>query len=394
MKSITFHFTFTSFLEYNGYKNYALSGLLYIEGEKNMNRKKKEVTFYILTVISCLVAMTIVVIAALLIYDKLREKENQALQEDSVPANAGVEVIAYSEDEVNLMIAEAISSTQSTTRAQVTEEILSQLQGSLEAGTTVVESLRPLYPDDIVVVSNGKFHFVPIRDDLKQHNLLQENLQILENGELQYLENGEVVSHKGIDVSRYQGDIDWNAVAADGVEYAIIRVGVRGYGEEGKLVLDEKFEQNVQGATAAGIKVGVYFFTQAITEEESIEEANLVLEAIADYNITYPIVYDVEKTGAASGRMNQLTVEERTHMARIFIDRIKDAGYTPMIYANMEMWSVLIDMSQFEDVEKWFAYYGTDLYFPYEYAIWQYSDTGRVAGIQGDVDMNISFKEW
>ena len=359
-----------------------------------MNRKKKEVTFYILTVISCLVAMTIVVIAALLIYDKLREKENQALVEDSIPANAEVEEIAYSEEEVNLMIAEAISGTQSTTRAQVTEEILSQLQGSLESGTSVVESLRPLYPDDIVVVSNGQFHFVPIRDDLKQHNLLQENLQILENGELQYLENGEVISHKGIDVSRYQGDIDWNAVAADGVEYAIIRVGVRGYGEEGKLVLDEKFEQNVQGATAAGIKVGVYFFTQAITEEESIEEANLVLEAIADYNITYPIVYDVEKTGAASGRMNQLTVEERTYMARIFIDRIKDAGYTPMIYANMEMWSVLIDMSQFEDVEKWFAYYGTDLYFPYEYAIWQYSDTGRVAGIQGDVDMNISFKEW
>lgn len=359
-----------------------------------MNRKKKEVVFYILTVISCLIAMTVVVLAALLIYDKLREKEAQTTPDDSVAANAAVEVIAYSEDEVNLMIAEAISSTQSTTRAQVTEEILSQLQGSLESGTTVVESLRPLYPDDIVVVSNGQFHFVPIRDDLKQHNLIQENIQILENGELQYLENGEVISHKGIDVSRYQGDIDWNAVAADGVEYAIIRVGVRGYGEEGKLVLDEKFEQNVQGATAAGIKVGVYFFTQAITEEESIEEANLVLEAIEGYDITYPIVYDVEKTGSASGRMNQLTVEERTRMARIFIDRIKDAGYTPMIYANMEMWAVLIDMSQFEDVEKWFAYYGTELYFPYEYAIWQYSDTGRVAGIQGDVDMNISFKEW
>lgn len=358
-----------------------------------MNRKKKEVTFYILTVVCCVVAMTIVVVAALLIYDKIRER-GEAAQKDSVEANAGVEVISYSEEEVNLMLAEAISTTQSTTRTQVSTEILSAIQTGLEEGNSVLGTLRPLYPDDIVVVSNGQFHFVPIRDDLKQHNLRQENLQILEDGELQYLENGEVISHKGIDVSRYQGNIDWEKVAADGVEYAIIRVGVRGYGSEGKLVLDERYKENIEGATAAGIQVGVYFFTQAITEEEALEEAELVLEAISGYNITYPIVYDVEKTGASDGRMNRLTVEERTRMAHIFIDRIKEAGYTPMIYANMEMWSVLIDMSQFEDVDKWFAYYGTDFYFPYEYAIWQYSDTGRVDGISGEVDLNISFKEW
>ena len=138
----------------------------------------------------------------------------------------------------------------------------------------------------------------------------------------------------------------------------------------------------------------MYFFSQAITDEEALEEADLVLDAIAGYDVSYPIVYDVEKTSEASGRMNQLSVEDRTRMAHIFIDRIKEAGYTPMIYANMEMWSVLINMAEFEDVDKWFAYYDTDLYFPYEYAIWQYSDTGRIDGIGGDVDLNISFKEW
>ena len=244
------------------------------------------------------------------------------------------------------------------------------------------------------VVSNGKFHFVPIRDDLKKHGLLEENLEVLENGELQYVQDGNVVSHKGIDVSRYQGDIDWEKVAASGVEYAFIRVGVRGYGEEGRIVLDEKFEDNVKGATAAGVKVGVYFFSQAITDEEALEEADMVLGAIDGYDVTYPIVYDVEKTSAAHGRMNQLSVEDRTRMARIFVDRIKEAGYTPMIYSNMEMWSVLIDMASFEDIEKWFAYYKTDLYFPYEYAVWQYTDKGTVDGIKGDVDLNISFKEW
>lgn len=352
-------------------------------------QKKKDILFYIVTVFSCLLAMTVVVIAALLIYDKLRGNE-----EETIDAAADVPAVVYSQEEVDLMLADAVSEAEEKAGKQASEDILSQLQGSLEGGTTVVESLRPLYPDDIVVVSNGQFHFVPIRDDLRQHNLVQENLQVLENGELQYVENGEVISTKGIDVSRYQGNIDWQKVAASGVEFAIIRVGIRGYGQEGNIVLDEKFEQNVKGATEAGIDVGVYFFAQAITEEEAHEEADVVLEAIKDYNITYPVVYDVEKTGAKDGRMNQISVEERTRITRIFVDRIKEAGYTPMIYSNMEMWSVLLDMSQFEDVDKWFAYYDTDLYFPYEYAIWQYSDTGRVDGIDGNVDMNISFKDW
>lgn len=355
-----------------------------------MNRKKKEIAFYITTVLSCLVAMTVVVIAALLIYDRIIRKE----QEEAEQAVAEAEVITYSEDEVNLMLAEAIATAESQTREQVSGEILSRIQDSLTGGTSTVETLRPLYPNDIVVVSNGKFHFVPIRDDLKKHGLLEENLEVLENGELQYVQDGNVVSHKGIDVSRYQGDIDWEKVAASGVEYAFIRVGVRGYGEEGRIVLDEKFEDNVKGATAAGVKVGVYFFSQAITDEEALEEADMVLGAIEGYDVTYPIVYDVEKTSAAHGRMNQLSVEDRTRMARIFVDRIKEAGYTPMIYSNMEMWSVLIDMASFEDIEKWFAYYKTDLYFPYEYAVWQYTDKGTVDGIKGDVDLNISFKEW
>ncbi len=356
-----------------------------------MKQKKKEILFYTMTIISCLVAMTVVVIAALIIYDNLKTKSDMKKAEEAI---AEVEIIQYSQEEVDMMISDAVEKTEQDTRDEVSKDILTRLQTSLEGGTTVVESLRPLYPDHIVVVSNGAFHFVPIRDDLKKSTLVQENLNILENGELEYMENGQVISRKGIDVSRYQGDIDWQQVAGSGVEYAIIRLGIRGYGTEGKMVLDEKFVENVQGANAAGIDVGVYFFTQAITEAEALEEANFVLENIQGLNITYPIVLDVEKTSAKDGRMNQLSVEERTKMAKVFIDRIKEAGYTPMIYSNMEMWSVLIDMSQFEDVDKWYAYYTPTIYFPYEYTIWQYSDKGRVPGIEGDVDMNISFKEY
>lgn len=353
-----------------------------------MKRKKKEVLFYAVTVVSCLIAISVVVVATLLIYDRLHQDK------DAIEASADLPAITYSEEEVNLMVAAAVANAENTTRIEVSESILSEIQLGLEGGQTVVDTLRPLYPGYVVVVSNGRFHFVPIRDDLKHSNLLQENLQVLESGELQYVENGQVVSHKGIDVSRYQGNIDWGKVAEAGVEYAFIRVGIRGWGAEGRIVLDEKFEENIQGATAAGIKVGVYFFSQAVTEEEALEEAEVVLDAISGYNVTYPIVYDVEKTSEPTGRMNQISVEDRTKVARAFIDKIKEAGYTPMIYSNMEMWSVLIDMASFEDVEKWFAYYGTQLYFPYEYAVWQYSDKGSIDGIPKDVDLNISFKEW
>ena len=139
----------------------------------------------------------------------------------------------------------------------------------------------------------------------------------------------QVVSHKGIDVSKHQGNIDWTKVAADGVEFAFIRVGLRGYGTEGKLVEDEYFEQNIKGALQAGIKVGVYFYSQAITDAELLEEANLVLEKVKPYNIELPIVFDVEKVSGGKGRANELSVEERTRLTALFCQTVQDAGYKP-----------------------------------------------------------------
>ncbi|MBD5460181.1 MAG: hypothetical protein HDR26_04460 [Lachnospiraceae bacterium] len=355
-----------------------------------MTQKKREITFYMTTIISCLVAMTVVVIAALLIYDRIREKADDKEAQEAI-ANAPV---TYTQEEVDAMLAQAVSDAQEQTSRETQERILAELEESLINGPTTVQALRPFYPNDIVVVSNSVFHFVPIKDNLKKHGLLQENIQVLENGEMQYVQDGQVVSHKGIDVSKYQGSIDWEKVAADGVEFAIIRLGYRGYGKEGTIVEDETFKANIAGANAAGVKVGVYFFAQAITEEEALEEARFVLDLIAPYKVDFPVVYDVEKTRESSGRMNQLTQEERTRVTITFLNAIREAGYTPMLYGNMEMLSVLIDVEQLEEYEKWYAYYGSQLYFPYEYSIWQYSEKGVVNGINGDVDLNISFKLW
>lgn len=273
------------------------------------------------------------------------------------------------------------------------QEILDSLKESLTSGATTIEAIRPFYEDELIIASGGKFHFVPINEELKMNDYVQENLQILENGEYQYVENGEVTSHKGIDVSKFQGDIDWEKVAADDVEFAFIRAALRGYGT-GKLVEDGYFEENIEEASRAGVKVGAYVYTQAITEEEVLEEAQLILDMVAPYSLDCPIVIDVEKVSGDDGRMNALSVEERTNLVLLFCQTIEDAGYKPMIYHNMEMGALMLDIETFENYDKWFASYSDTFYYPYQYEIWQYSDNGTVDGIDGPVDLNISFSKF
>lgn len=356
--------------------------------KKRRNRSTVKVIFAML---GCQVLLVAVMYGGLTLIDKHmnREQEDIPAMADDVEGDAVDAVsdaVVYSQEELDEKIAEAVSAAQN----ERADKVLEGIRTSLSEGTTTVETLRPYYPDDIVVVSGGKFHFVPINRELKLNNYEVTNLNILENGEFQYLTDGQVTSHKGIDVSSHQGNIDWNLVAQDGVEFAIIRVGYRGYGSEGRLVVDEKFENNIKGATAAGIKVGVYFFSQAINEAELLEEANLVLEQIAPYKIECPVVYDVEKT-SAQGRMNAISVEERTQLTKLFCQTIADAGYRPMIYHNTEMGALLINIAELEDYDKWYASYSDQMFYPYDYKIWQYSDKGKIQGISTDVDLNICF---
>ena len=131
-------------------------------------------------------------------------------------------------------------------------------------------------------------------------------------------------------------------------------------------------------------------FPYALYEEEVLEEANLVLEKIAPYQLDCPVVFDVEKVSGA-GRMNALSVEERTALTELFCQTVQNAGYRPMIYYNTEMAALMLNLTELEEYDKWYASYSEQMFFPYEYKIWQYSDKGKVQGISGDVDMNISF---
>ena len=230
--------------------------------------------------------------------------------------------------------------------------------------------------------------------ELLPNTVTMNQIDISADGEYEYIKDGQTASHKGIDVSKYQKNIDWAKVAADGVEYAFIRVGCRGYGSAGTLIEDEKFHQNVKGALAQGIKVGAYFFSQALNEEEALEEAELVIKELEDYDITYPVAVDIERIEGQTARQDTLSVEERTKVCIAFCESIRGAGYIPMVYGDLETFSELLDIEKLAEYDFWICETGGTMTFPYEFAVWQYSHEGRVDGITGDTSISMSLKEW
>ena len=282
----------------------------------------------------------------------------------------------------------------SDAETQITESVKQKMKELVVAEDgSPLKMLREFFPENLIYYDEEQYVFAPVLDEVKKHDLLPENFVENDKGEMQYVENGVVTSRKGIDVSKYQGDIDWKAVKEDGVEYAFVRLGLRGY-ESGKLVLDEYFDKNMRGANEADVAAGVYFFTQAVTVEEAKEEAAYVLENISEYDVTCPIVFDVEMIVGANGRANNLTKEERTDIAIAFCEVIRQAGYTPMIYGNVKCFTKMLDLARLEDYEKWYAFYDNYMYIPYEVSCWQYTEKGTVKGIKNKVDLNISYKTW
>ncbi len=352
--------------------------------ERKRQRKKKNLST-IMLVVSVLLFFTVVIISIVLYIwvDKSLQKAAEETAVISEEVENPSEVI--SEEELAKLLEQA--------RREGADEVLTNLAESINSSSSITNALRPLYKEQLIVASEGAYHFIPINHELKMNDYKEENLRILNDGLVEYVENDVVISHKGIDVSKHQGEIDWAKVAADGVEFAFIRVGNRGYGS-GAIVEDPQFETNVVGAITHGIKVGVYFFSQAITVEEAQEEARFVLEKVAPYKITGPIVLDVEKVSDSEARMNKISTEQRTANTLAFLQAVEAAGYKTMLYHNMEMATLKLDMTQLENYQKWFAYYNKELYYPYAYDVWQYTDKGKVDGISGDVDMNISFTLW
>ena len=196
----------------------------------------------------------------------------------------------------------------------------------------------------------------------------------------------------GIDVSEHQYDIDWEKVAADGIDFAMIRVGYRG-STAGQIYTDEYFEKNIAGATAAGLKVGVYFYSQAINAEEAAEEAAFVLNAIRPYKVTFPVVFDWEIVGGSDARTYTVSRVVLCESAKTFCSAVEDAGYDAMIYFTQYLGYRKYILRQLSDYEFWYAEYEAKPRIVFNFDMWQYSSTGSVNGIDGDVDLNIYFRK-
>lgn len=207
--------------------------------------------------------------------------------------------------------------------------------------------------------------------------------------------NGELKSYTGIDVSSYQKEINWSNVKRDDIDFAIVRAAYRGY-TKGGIVKDTYFDKNIKEATAAGVKVGAYFFSQAITEEEAEEEAKYIVNLVKPYKTKLPIIIDTEYSNKKhDGRADDLSVEERTLIVKAFCNKVSSLGYSPMIYASKNWFNNNLDMTKLSKYSCWVAHYTSSVTdYQGKYDIWQYTSTGNVGGIVGNVDMDVTLKRY
>ena len=371
-----------------------------VKQKSTKSRLQKRVRILeVITSLSVIITFTTIITSIVIcLYYKKQSSEMEVFAEETAEDQNGedeeaVEAVSggivYTQEEVDSMVTAAVTNAIDNADS----ELLQILQSRLENGDGTMTILRDLYPEHVVMLDSGQYYFLPLQEDLAMNTYIDENFIAEENGMVSYQEDGEVLTRKGIDVSKYQGEIDWEAVKNDGIDYAIIRVGIRGY-SEGGILEDEFFRQNMEGAIANGIPVGVYFFTQAVNEAEALEEADFVIGMLQGYELTYPVYLDIEDVKKESCRTNGLTVEERTNNAKVFLERIREAGYEPGLYGNMKSFLLMVDLASLEQYDKWFAGYTLPIYYPYEYKMLQYSEKGKVAGVPAAVDINICFKDY
>lgn len=282
------------------------------------------------------------------------------------------------------------------------QELLDYVEKKLEADVSAEDILKELLAKSEVETSDAQKADKPTegttqKEETAETGVSSETQVTVSTEEAAATEPEDTESealHRGIDVSKYQGDIDWKKAAADGVEYVFVRAGYRGYGDSGSVVVDEKLHQNMKGALAQDLKAGAYFYSQAITIEEAEEEAELVIKELEAYDITYPVAVYIEKVEGQTARQDKLSKEKRTEICKAFCEKIREAGYVPMIYGNVTTFTELIDAEALKAYEFWIYDTDKEKALAYDTAIWQYSHEGTISGISTETNLSVSYKEW
>lgn len=244
----------------------------------------------------------------------------------------------------------------------------------------------------LLIGEDGKEEWVSINPYLKRNKYNYEGL-VYQYPVMKYFEDGVQMSHLGVDISKYNGDVDFKKLKKAGVEFVMIRLGARGYGS-GQLILDERFEEYMEGASEAGLDIGVYFYSQAISDAEIKEEVQFVLDALEPYDILYPVAYDMELVQNDTARIESLTREDKTNIAKTFLDTVGAAGYKTVLYGTKEWFLLKLDMTKMTGYDIWLSQEKDVPDYPYQFTMWQYTKSGKIDGIEGNVDMNISFVDY
>ena len=207
-----------------------------------------------------------------------------------------------------------------------------------------------------------------------------------------YTDNGKKISYVGADISKHNGTVNFRSMKAAGIDYVMIRLGARGY-STGQLSLDDNFVENMEDAIDAGLDIGVYFYSQAVTLEEATQEANFVAQNLEPYkeHINYPVAFDMESVPNDKARIDGLSREDKTSISAAFLSGIQAAGYVPMLYGNKEWLIKNIDLAQLQNYDVWLSEDEDIPDYPYQYTMWQYTTTGVLNGITGDANLNICF---
>lgn len=288
---------------------------------------------------------------------------------------------------------EILSETEETQEAEPTEkseEPVDEMEENNEDVATDSEAPLEEVHEDVILIFRDVFgvsYETVVNPDIPATPY--NNARYSHDGNKMSYEDEEYTSRLGIDVSHHQGKIDWNAVKEAGFEFVFIRIGYRGYGKTGSINLDKEFDNNIRKAQEAGLDVGVYFFSQAINEEEAIEEADFVISHLQEYELQLPVVYDPESILDDEARTDDVTGEQFTANSVVFCERIAAEGLTPAIYSNMLWEAFELDLTQLPGIPVWYADYEDVPQTPYAYEYLQYSNEASVPGVSGICDVNI-----
>ncbi len=243
-----------------------------------------------------------------------------------------------------------------------------------------------------VILRDGTEEWVTISNYIAKNTIDITELRL--NGQvMEYFKDSKKSSFFGVDISKADGGINYKKLKEAGVSFVMLKVGGRGY-ESGTVSLDDYFYQNLNAASDAGLNIGLYFYSQAVTVEEAAEEVKTIVDAVGEHEITYPIAMDMEYVMEDNSRVEYLSKEQRTTITRAFCDMIKAAGYTPMIYGNKEWLIKEINLTKLSDVDIWLSQIEEVPDYPYRISIWQYKRDGELEGVSGDVSLNVSFIDY